>query len=227
MQVTHLQPPISIPDQTDLKNNLISLKLLSGQQILPFISDIGQLILEVYKEWPYLYEGTLEEQYDYVQTRYINMPNSLVCTAFDQEKLVGLAMGVPLCEAPTHYLTPFTSNQECLELPLKNIFYWGELIVRSEYRQREIAQQMCDLVLKEILDNSDYKAIAFCTVERSDDFHLNNCKTNDYFSLDSKWEELGFKKHEDLSFNAVWRLVQESHESQHHMVYWVKKIDSF
>lgn len=204
-------------------NSPISVKELSGQQITLFIRDIGQAIRDVYKEWPYLYEGTVEEQEEYVQKRYIDRPDSVVCAAFDQKQLIGLAMGVPLCDAPAHYLTPFISDNLCMGMPLKDIFYWGELIVRPECRQKGIAKQLCNQLENHIITKG-YKAIAFCTVERPTDFHLNNLKPENHFSPDSRWGDFGFTKHEDLTFKGEWRLVEESEESKHHMVYWFKKL---
>jgi hypothetical protein len=211
-------------DEKCLDKDNIHFKQLSGYEGTPFIADIGQLIIDVYKEWPYLYEGTTEEQTQYIQKRYIEKPNSMIITAFEHKKLVGLGMGVPLSEAPDHYLAPFRCDNRCLEFPLEDVFYVGELIVKPEYRQQRIAKEICQMMGNHILNSHRYQAVAFCTVNRPSDFHLAHLKPENYFSPDSFWEELGFTKYENLTFTGVWRLVQESDESQHQMIYWVKKL---
>jgi hypothetical protein len=205
---------------------ITSFKQLSGWQITPYISAIGQLIMDGYTEWPYLYQGSSEEMHEYIQKRYIEVPDSIVWAAFnpnDEDELIGVAMGVPLSKAPSHYLTPFKSGT-CLNTPLEQVFYWGELVIKPKYRQKHLANDLCNAAVSQSIKTKNYKAIAFCTIDRQPDFRLNHLKPANYFCTDSWFEKLGFAKYPELTLDGVWCLVGEETISKNPMGYWIKKL---
>jgi hypothetical protein len=53
--------PVDQKSQYIANTQNIAVHLLYGEQIRPYIRELGRLCLEVYKEWPYLYEGNEAE----------------------------------------------------------------------------------------------------------------------------------------------------------------------
>ena len=70
----------------------MEIRLLHGAAIAPYIDDLARLRLTVFREFPYLYDGTPEYEADYL-ANYARSGRSLVVLALDDGKVVGV--GVP------------------------------------------------------------------------------------------------------------------------------------
>lgn len=218
--MTAFVQPVELGSEVATPVQTISVKLCFGEQIRLYTRDLSHLCLEVYKEWPYLYEGSEEEGVEYIEERYVKNPDSLVCLAFQGNQLIGAAMGLPLCHAPPHYLTCFKSDES-----LKDVFYWGELAVVPKHRHLKVAKEIYTKMGKEVIDSGKYRAIAFCEVTRSSDFIQKYPKPDQYRGNDSLWLHLNFEIKANLTCQGKWRLVGEAQESTQDMVYWWKTLN--
>ena len=66
-----------------------------GAEIEPHLEALGGLRMAVFREFPYLYEGTLAAEREYLQV-YVRSPRSLVVFVRDGERTVGATTCVPL-----------------------------------------------------------------------------------------------------------------------------------
>lgn len=192
-----------------------------GEQILEKLNEISQLCIDVYREWPYLYEGNLEEQKQYIIDQYVKKKGSIATLAFQNGKVIGVSLGTFLSQAPERYKNHFPSD-----IDQSKIFYWGELIVNENYRHRGIGKELYTYMANCVIESHDFIAITFCTVERNSSFSLDYLKPDDYVGLDGLWKQLGFTKKEDLSFKGRWKLVGQETDSDHPMIFWWKALDS-
>ena len=71
---------------------------LHGPELMPYLSALGALRLQVFREFPYLYDGTLEDERHYLQT-YVESPSSLVVLVLDGETAVGATTCLRMSEA--------------------------------------------------------------------------------------------------------------------------------
>ena len=55
-----------------------------GKQIQSYIDDIASLRLKVFKDFPYLYDGNIEDEHKYLE-RYSLSKNSLVLLFLDND----------------------------------------------------------------------------------------------------------------------------------------------
>ena len=46
----------------------ISIITYSGAQVAPFLEDVARLRIEVFRAYPYLYEGTMDDEHEYLRT---------------------------------------------------------------------------------------------------------------------------------------------------------------
>lgn len=198
----------------------IEYKLLFGQQIRDHAAVISPL-LGIFAEWPYLYQQSDPlEDVNYILERYANQSDSAVCIAFEGNKAVGAAMGVPLTQAPQHYREAFPENEQRPD----DIFYWGELVVLKEYRGEHIATELLTRLGKYVTESGKYKAICFANVEREADYRLSHLKPEKYVSLDELWKRFGFEKRLDIRMQGKWTVLNERVESLHEMFVWWKKL---
>ncbi len=70
---------------------------LYGQDIKTYQDQLGELRIEVFKDWPYLYKGDLKYERAYLQ-RYIQSKNSMALLVFDQDQLVGATTAILLSD---------------------------------------------------------------------------------------------------------------------------------
>jgi hypothetical protein len=193
----------------------ISFQLLSGAQIYPFVPELCEL-LKIFAEWPYLYEPMApDENYEYLQERYVQQARSEVCIAFADGKAIGAVMGEPLSMTPNNYQIPFTDDEKL------NAFYIGELIILPEFRKYGVATQLYNNLLA-IVKNS-YKTIWCASVVREDHYRPD-LKPAAYVSLESSCIKAGFVKQEDKVIIGKWRITGDLEESEHPMVCWRKTL---
>ena len=194
----------------------ITYKVLKGKEIAPYVAAITKLCHTVYKEYPYLYDAE-EDDYTYYLGQYSESENSIICFAFDGEQPIGMASGIPLKEYRSHYVLPFINNG----YDLTKIFYLGELILLKDYRGNGVGKYMYLAVEQNVRDSQNYTLISFSQIDES---FVKAVKPDDYVNINGFWEKLGFVKHPELSYNAVWRDIGESEYSKHPMFYWTKDL---
>lgn len=191
--------------------------ILHGHEITEYLGDIIRLRLDVFGEYPYLYEGTAEEEFEYIEETYIKIPESVVCLVFDNERVIGAATGVPLNKTRTKVHLPLVKAG----YNINDIFFLGELVLEKEYRGLKLGQQLYQSFENYVKNNTKCDTVAFYEVERS----LNDpLKPSNYISRDSYWLKQGFFKHSELKTEGQWKIIGDKEETFHPMVYWLKSI---
>ena len=177
--------------------------VLRGAQIEPYIRQIVDLHLAVFKELPYLYDGTVEEYWPVIKL-YADSAEGIACLLFDGETLVGAATGAPLNAMPKAYQTPFQG-------PIGEIFYLGEEVLLGGYRGQHYGAQLYHQFVRAI--PGSFKTIAFCRIEESADPPFN-----------AVLRKHGFVEQKDKVVEFLWRNVGSKEEIPHKMVYWIKDL---
>ncbi|RYG21884.1 MAG: GNAT family N-acetyltransferase, partial [Burkholderiales bacterium] len=93
------------------------------------LEDLGRLRITVFRDWPYLYEGTMEHEREYLP-RYAEARTGTLVVAKDGEKIVGASTALGLDEESDTVRAPF----EQTGMDLSRIFYFGESVLLPEYR---------------------------------------------------------------------------------------------
>ena len=68
---------------------------LSGGDIDAFLPELARLRIRVFREYPYLYEGSAAYEEKYLKT-YANVPESVMVLVWDGGRVVGASSGLPL-----------------------------------------------------------------------------------------------------------------------------------
>src|ERR1700733_15359022 len=113
-----------------MKQDLKILRL-KGQDILPYIPELAKLRIEIFKAYPYLYDGDLDYEYNYLNT-YVKCKESILVIALDHDKVVGVSSAIPLEFETIEFQTPFLE----IGINIKDVFYFGESILQVAYRGR-------------------------------------------------------------------------------------------
>jgi len=194
----------------------LRIERLYGAAIAQQLPGIAQLRIQVFREFPYLYEGSEDYERKYLQT-YIDSPDSLFVLVFDGERLVGASSGLPLSDEVDDLRRPFEQQGE----PVERIFYCGESVLLSEYRGRGIGVRFFEEREAHARRLGRFEKICFCAVERPADHPR---RPADYLPLDGFWQRRGYQKRSDLRTTFVWQDLDETAESPKPMVFWMKSL---
>lgn len=194
----------------------IQIRPMIGPDVKPYIGDLAKLRIKVFREFPYLYEGTAEYEEKYLKS-YAESPESLVVVVFHKETIIGASTGIPLDQAMEESQTPFLQYGYALN----RIFYFGESVLLKEFRGFGIGVRFFEEreSYANRLGRFDYTA--FCAVERPDNHPR---KPSDYSPLDRFWENRGYRKHPEMKTLFSWQEIDEPGESPKPMIFWLKSL---
>jgi hypothetical protein len=196
----------------------VTIQTVSGKQVLPWLDALAALRIEVFRDFPYLYEGEMDYERSYLAA-YANSAHSLFVLALDGNTLVGCSTGIPLKDAEPEFHAPFIAKN----IPLASVFYFGESVLQQNYRGQHLGHRFFDE--REKFACSIGKSItAFCAVERPENHPM---KPADYSPLDRFWQQRGYTKQPDMRTFYEWQdaSVDESNETaitEKPMVFWLK-----
>lgn len=194
---------------------------LRGKEINQYIQEIANLRINVFKEYPYLYEGSLEYEKKYLQT-YMNSPRSLFILVKYENSYVGASSCIPLCDEEIEIQKPFLDNN----FELSKIFYLGESIILKDHRGNGIGKEFFKKRHEHALKTmNDLQVTTFCSVVRNKNY--DDKKPKGYKSNDHLWIMVGYKKQERLVTSFKWPDIGEEKESAKKMVFWTKNYTSY
>lgn len=196
----------------------VTLESITGTDIHNHISDLARLRIEVFRSFPYLYDGDMAYEMKYIQT-YASSPRSLFVLAKDDHKVVGAATGIPMADETDQFKRPFIESGYHPE----TIFYFGESVLLPEYRGQGIGVAFFDHREDYASQLGGFTHCCFCAVERPVDHHQ---RPADYQPLDSFWRHRGYHKAPQLSTEYSWKDVGEAVETAKPMTFWLRALGS-
>src|SRR5262245_57505554 len=115
----------------------LTLHELSGRALEPWLDGLGALRIAVFREYPYLYDGSLEYEREYLRT-YVNAPKSLVVLVTDgDQKVVGATTCIPLKDEGPEFQEPFRKHGYDVD----DVCYFGESILLPQLRGKGIGKE--------------------------------------------------------------------------------------
>eukprot|EP00903_Cladosiphon_okamuranus_P022245 g20458.t1 len=138
------------------------IRTLTGEELTAALNDLARLRISVFRSWPYLYEGSLEYEAEYLQ-RYARTEGAVIVGAYDGSRLVGAATGEPLGAELEAFKTPFLKQG----LDPENVFYMAESVLDPAYRGQGIGHRFFD-EREAHARRLGFGEAAFCAVIRPD-----------------------------------------------------------
>ena len=192
----------------------VRIESLRGQDIAKALPEIARLRIEIFREYPYLYEGTMEYEEQYLG-RYLDCPGAIAVLAFDGTEIVGVSTGLPLAAAEEDFQKPFLIQ----ELPIEDFFYCAESVLKKAYRRRGLGHQFFDH--RENHARPTFKYSCFCAVDREAHHPL---KPADYHSHEKFWTGRGYFCRPDLQAHFTWQDLGEEQDTRKSLTFWTKDL---
>lgn len=218
-----------------LKKLAISVLILSGMiQALPegysielFVKDIAPYLpfvaeqrIAVYREYPYLYDGKMDEEIAYLEW-FSKLKHSAIVIAFYNNEPVGFITGTSLAAFDFYYAGSVNLFNNA-GLSYDTYYYFSDAIVLPEHRNKLLVTQMAQM-LEEHADILGYTATCFV----SESYESHPLKPEGYKELDGLFKKNGYSK-TDMIITYNWPTLQIDGTDKmqiHPMNYWIKNLE--
>lgn len=188
---------------------------LTGASIAARLPDVARLRIEVFREFPYLYDGDLDYEHRYLAA-FAASRDGVVVAAFDGGEVVGASTAAPLSGQAETITAPFRARG----LDQSRYFYFGESVLRGDFRGQGIGIRFFELREAHARAHGAETA-AFCAVIRSDD-HVDRPK--DYVPLEAFWRKRGYAPAPGLICSLSWKEIGQAEETEKPMQFWTKRL---
>lgn len=194
----------------------LMIQTLHGDQIAPFIDDVARLRIEVFHDFPYLYDGDMAYERSYLKT-FSQAKDSVLVLALHDGEVVGASTGLPLTEEPPEIQAPFIEKGYDVE----RVFYFSESVLQRMYRGRGIGLSFFQQREQWARGLGRFNTLTFCAVVRPEDHPL---RPSGYVALDGFWQHRGFHA-TDMLCRMYWKDRDETAETEKQLRFWVKTIE--
>lgn len=187
----------------------------SGDAMPPFLDDIARLRMTVFRDWPYLYDGDLDYERDYLAA-YARSPRSVFVLAFDEGRVIGASTGIPLAEDTPAFHQPFRDRG----IAVDSVFYFGESVLLHEYRGRGLGHAFFDQREDHARSLGGFAMTTFAAVDRDNDDprRPQNHRGNEIF-----WDKRGYQRQPGMTMHLAWNELARG-EIEHALTFWIRPL---
>lgn len=193
----------------------VSLRVFNGEEARKYWRQIASLRIEMFKEFPYLYEGAFEYEKEYLET-YFKSKNSRILLAFDKEEVIGFSNNIPVFEELEEIQRAFQEQQ----INPEKYLYIGEVMIKPLYRGQGLLRKFLEYH-ENFAAKYAYDHLVFMTVKRP---AHHPYKPENYRSLEPIWEHFGYHQHPDLDIRIRWKQIDSSQDEDNHLAVWCKSV---
>lgn len=197
-------------------NSSIQIYKITGKELSDYLQVIAKLRITVFREYPYLYQGNLDYEIEYLKP-YLKSKEAVFFVVKDKDKIAGASTCIPLWQEDPVFQKPFLEHGR----EVHKVMYFGESILLPPYRGQGIGKEFFYLREQYANEFPNVQYCTFCAVERPDDHPL---KPAGYRELDNFWIHQGYQKHPELITQLSWQDIKQSEETSKEMIFWLKKI---
>ena len=195
---------------------MIQVSSYTGDTVKDLIPEVAKLRIEVFREYPFLYDGDLSYEERYLN-KFFDMKDAIVCCALDDDRPVGMSTGYP-------FIYEAKNLQEVLRKSGRNpeeYFCFGESILRKSYRGQGIGKKFMDEREAHVNKLGKYRYICFYTSLRPEN---DPRRPKEYRPLAPFWRSRGFEEHPELVGMVSYKEIGEEAETPKKMIFWIKEL---
>ena len=192
---------------------MTTVKFYKEDEALKYIEDIAILRIIIFREYPYLYDRDYKYEKNYLHN-FMNTPDSMICIAFDNGRVVGALTGLPLAFEEENVKSPWYET----DYDIKEIYYFSEALLRPKVRGKGLCVEFLKVAEDWVKGLNKYKIFTLATVIRGNDHPK---KPKGYKSVDTFCANRGYEKTNNVICTIPWKEVDEE-ESEKPLLFWFK-----
>ena len=194
----------------------VRIERLHGPALERALPELARLRITVFREFPYLYDGSPDYERRYLRT-YADTPGAVIVGALAGERLVGAATALPMRGEPAYVTAPLVAAGHAVE----SLFYFGESVLEPAWRGQGVGVRFMAEREAWARAQGGYSHAVFCAVIRPDDHPR---RPPGYVPLDAFWQRRGFARIPGLTCRFTWQDLDEASASDKPMAYWIKTL---
>ena len=194
--------------------------IVLGLSIMQYVPPVADIILNTFKEYPYLHAPTLEEKKEYVAW-FAHDSEGMIVLAQEDQQLCGLITGIPM-KAVKKYMPTIDTLFQGININSDDFYYCGDVIVVPTYR----AQKLCSTMFSTFEDRVKawgFKGLMLITSVREENHPL---KPKEYRDASLIWQHYGFEKTSVIIHNVQPTVIDAQgtiQDEENSFVFWIKK----
>lgn len=193
----------------------VEIRRARGSELKDCLDALAELRIQVFSEWPYLYDGSAEYERRYLAD-YVKSPDGIAVLAVARGRIVGCSTGLPLLAADRAFQAPFVTAG----FDLSRLYYFGESVLEKSWRGQGIGHRFFN-EREDHARDSGFSQATFCAVKRPQDHPLRPCC---YRPLDAFWAKRGYAPRDGLQTHFSWKDIDQPAETTKSMQFWLRDL---
>jgi GNAT superfamily N-acetyltransferase len=191
-----------------------------AEEIRRHLDAVAALRIDVFRDWPYLYDGSIAYEREYLEA-YVGSNDSVFVLAFEGDAVIGASTGLPLADDSVEFRAPF----EARGLDAGKVFYLGESVLLPQYRGHGIGHAFFDHREAHARSLGRFDTTAFCAVDRDAD---DPRRPAQHRGNEAFWEKRGYTRQPDMTMTLRWNEIGDSEaghgEIEHALTFWTRAL---
>ncbi len=196
-------------------SGMVTVEALTGAALEAALDDVARLRIEVFRDWPYLYDGDHGYERRYLEP-FRTSPGAILVGASAGGRLVGAATGAPLEDHAEDFGAAFAGTG----IDLSDIFYCAESVLLPAWRGQGIGHRFFDIREAQAREFGR-RHVAFCAVQRPAD---HPARPKGYRPLDDFWRKRGYAPLPGVVAQYAWRDIGEQAETKKPLQFWMREL---
>lgn len=142
----------------------VTVTSVRGEELAAYLPQVARLRMQVFAQWPYLYEGSEAYEREYLAA-YAQSPRSVFVLACAGGEVVGASTGLPLLDDDALFARPFVAAG----IDPATVFYFGESVLLPAFRGQGIGHAFFQAREAHARALGGFALTAFCAVDRAAD----------------------------------------------------------